>query len=119
MSETDQPQGSIPNEDGTKVSIRIDESDLQTCYTNGFRTNLTPEEVMLDFGLNLMMGDAKAGDDASTQVRQMSFKINQRVIMNYTTAKRLAVSLGQIIQRHEQQFGELKLNPGQRRGDSL
>jgi hypothetical protein len=34
-------------------------------------------------------------------------KITDRVVMSYMNAKRLALSLGQLIKRYEQQFGEL------------
>ncbi len=45
----------------------------------------------------------------------MLFKVTDRVIMSYVNAKRLAMSLGQLVKRYEQQFGELPLNPGQRK----
>ncbi|HUT57977.1 MAG TPA: DUF3467 domain-containing protein, partial [Phycisphaerae bacterium] len=37
-----------------QVQLRINEQNMQTCYANAFRTNGTAEEVILDFGLNLM-----------------------------------------------------------------
>ena len=43
------------------------------------------------------------------------FKINDRVIMNYYSAKRLAITLSQLIRRHEEQFGELELDVAKRR----
>ena len=45
----------------------------------------------------------------------MLFKVTDRVVMSYANAKRLAMSLSQLIKRYEQQFGELPANPGQRR----
>ena len=38
-----------------QVRIRMDERDMKTSYANAFRTNGTAEEVMLDFGLNLVV----------------------------------------------------------------
>jgi hypothetical protein len=35
--------------------------------------------------------------------------------MSYSNAKRLAASLTQLIRRYEQQFGEIPVQPGQRR----
>jgi hypothetical protein len=43
------------------------------------------------------------------------FKVTDRVVMSYTNAKRLTMSLGQLVKRYEQQFGELPLVPGQRK----
>lgn len=91
-----------------RVQLRIDESDLATTYANAFRTNGTAEEVMLDFGLNLVGRPTPQGD------QQVLFQARQRVIMNYYSAKRLALTLSQIIRQHEQQFGELELDVAKR-----
>ena len=34
--------------------------------------------------------------------------------MNYYTAKRMAMLLSNVVRQHEQRFGELKLNAGER-----
>jgi hypothetical protein len=47
--------------------------------------------------------------------QQLLFKVTDRVIISYTNAKRLAISLTQLVKRYEQQFGEIPLQPGQRR----
>ena len=93
-----------------KVRVRIDERNLQTSYVSGFRPTMTAEEVMLDFGLNLIR---PTGDKA--QPVEIVFQANSRVIMSYYSAKRLAISLGQIVRRFEQQFGELELSAAKRR----
>jgi len=93
-----------------QVALRIDESALQTTYANAFRSNGTAEEVILDFGLNLV------GPPAQPQGNpQIIFKVNQRVIMNYYSVKRLAITLSQLIRRHEEQFGELEMDVAKRR----
>jgi len=92
-----------------QVRVRIDERDVQTAYANAFRTNATAEEVILDFGLNNL--------NPSTQQQDMPeiiFRIEQRVIMNFYSAKRLAITLSQLIRRHEDQFGELQLDVASR-----
>jgi hypothetical protein len=43
------------------------------------------------------------------------FQIGERIIMNYFQAKRLALTLGQIVRRHEEQFGEIELDVNKRR----
>jgi hypothetical protein len=92
-----------------QVTLRVDESDIQTRYANAFRTNGTAEEVMIDFGLNIL------GPGPNQEEPQILFKVDQRVVMNYYSAKRLAMTLTQLIRRHEADFGELQLDVAQRR----
>ncbi len=93
-----------------QVQLRIDEANMQTTYANAFRTNGTAEEVLLDFGLNLI------GPPQQPQSQpQILFRVNQRVIMNYYSVKRLAITLSQLIRRHEEQFGELEMDVSKRR----
>ncbi|NQU74705.1 MAG: DUF3467 domain-containing protein [Planctomycetes bacterium] len=93
-----------------QVRLRVDERNMKTTYANAFRTNGTAEEVMLDFGLNLI----PQPQQGQTQP-EILFQINDRVIMNYLSAKRLAITLSQLIRRHEEQFGELELDVAKRR----
>jgi hypothetical protein len=93
-----------------KIRVRIDERNLQTSYVSGFRPTMTAEEVMLDFGVNLIR---PTGD--KEQPHELVFQANNRLIMSYYSAKRLAIALGQIVRRFEQQFGELELNAAKRR----
>lgn len=94
---------------GQQVQLRIDERDMVTNYANAFRTNGTAEEVMLDFGVNI--ASPAAGQEAAPQIL---FKVNERIIMNYYSAKRLAITLSQLIRRHEEQFGELEMDVNKR-----
>ncbi len=93
-----------------QIRVRIDERNLQTSYVSGFRPTMTAEEVMLDFGLNLVRptGDKEHPHD-------LVFQANNRLIMSYYSAKRLAIALSQIVRRFEQQFGEIELNAAKRR----
>ena len=93
-----------------QVQLRIDEAGMETTYANAFRTNGTAEEVILDFGLNLV------GPPTQPQASpQILFKVTQRVVMNYYSVKRLAITLSQLIRRHEEQFGELEMDVQKRR----
>ena len=96
----------------TQVRLRIEERDMRTDYANAFRTNGTAEEVMLDFGLNIVAPAASQQEQA-----EIVFKVNERIVMNYLSAKRLAITLSQVIRRYEQQFGELELDVAKRRKD--
>ena len=96
-----QPQG---------VQVLLDERELKTTYTNAYRIHTAPEEVVIDLGFNM----ANPNNQGQAQ-QQLLFKVTDRVILTYVNAKRLAMSLGQLIKRYEQQFGELPLQPGQRK----
>ena len=93
-----------------QVRLRIDEKNMKTSYANAFRTNGTAEEVMLDFGINLINPAAQQQQQA-----EIVFQVTERVVMNYYSAKRLAITLSQLIRRHEEQFGELELDVQRRR----
>ena len=92
-----------------QIRMAIDDRNLRTSYANAFRSNATAEEVMLDFGMNLVN---PAGNVENQP--QIIFQVSDRVIMNYYSAKRLALTLGQIIRRHEEQFGELQMDVSKR-----
>ena len=76
----------------------VDDSKAVTGYGNFCRVTGSPEELIIDFGLNAQpMGQ---GD--------RPVEINQRVILNFYTAKRLLQALHVSIQRHEQAFGPIE-----------
>ena len=92
-----------------QVRLRLDERNLRTSYANAFRTHATAEEVILDFGMNLVQPPA-----AGQTQPEMVFQVGERIILNYYSAKRLALTLGQTIRRHEEQFGDLELDESKR-----
>ena len=97
---------------GKQVRLRVDQSNMGTTYANAFKTNATSEEIIVDFGLNMVVPNPQAKD--SDVAGDILFQINNRLILNYYTAKRLALSLGQIVRGYEEKFGELKLNVADR-----
>ena len=97
-----------------QIRLGVDQREMRTGYANAFRTNGTAEEVMLDFGLNVVN---PAGQQEGQP--QVIFQVTDRIIMNYYSAKRLALTLSQLIRRHEDQFGDLELDVSKRRKDSL
>jgi len=94
----------------TQIRVRIDERNLQTSYVSGFRPTMTAEEILLDLGLNLIRPTGN-----KEHPYELVFQVSNRLIMSYYSAKRLAVTLGQIVRRFEQQFGEIELNAAKRR----
>ena len=111
-----EPKGAAapaPAEAGQQqVALRLDERELHTAYANAFRTNATPEEMVVDFGFN-SVSPAPQGQPGGQA--QILFKLNNRVVLNYYTAKRLALSLGQVVRQYEETYGEIKLNAEERK----
>src|SRR6476661_7146577 len=91
------------------VQVLLDERELRTFYANAYRIHTAAEEVIVDLGFNMPNPNPQGGN------AQLLFKVTDRVIMSYTNAKRLSASLVQLIKRYEQQFGEIPMQPGQRR----
>jgi len=89
------------------VQVNLDERDLRTTFANAYRIHTTAEEVVLDLGFNMPNPNPAGGGQS------LLFKVNERVVMSYANTKRLAMSLGQLVKRYEQQFGELQIQPGQ------
>lgn len=98
-----------------QVQIRIDESKMVSNYANTIRSATTPDEIVLDFGINLPA-------QGQNQTPMMHFQIGQRVVMNWPTAKRLYASLQQALSAYEQAYGTIEINqkrpnPGGRLGN--
>jgi hypothetical protein len=90
-----------------QVQVLLDERELRQIYSNSYRIHATNDEVIIDLGFNMPNPNPQTGQ------QQLLLKITDRVVMSYMNAKRLSQSLGQLIKRYEQQFGELA-PPGQR-----
>ncbi len=83
-----------------QTEVFVDDTGALPTYSNFCRVTATPEEVICDFGLN---------PQPFAQGRQ-DVKAQQRIVMNFYTAKRLLTALGMTIQRHEQTFGSIELD---------
>lgn len=90
------------------IQVFVDERELKTTYSNLPRIHQTAEEVFVDFGIQVAQPNQQGQP-------QIMLKVVDRVIMSYPTTKRLANALSQLIKRYEQQFGEIQVQPGQRR----
>lgn len=80
------------------VAVEVDDSKALSLYANFCRVTGTPEELIVDFGLNPQpMGTPRH-----------PIAVNQRIILNFYTAKRLLGALQLSVARHEQVFGVLE-----------
>jgi len=96
------PDQPIQDPNANPNLIQVDESSASTVYANFCRVNMTPEEIVMSFGLN-------------TQVQITEpIKTTHRLVMNFYTAKRLFNLLGQVIGNHEAAFGPLELDAQRR-----
>ena len=78
--------------------VQVDDTGAISLYANFCRVTGTPEELLIDFGLNQQpMG-----------VPKDPIQVKQRIIVNFFTAKRLLAALSMSVQRHEQVFGVLE-----------
>src|SRR5205085_11916883 len=107
MSEETQAQP-IGEGQQQNVQLVLDEREMRTVFANAYRIHTTAEEVVLDFGFNML--NPNPGCPGGPQ--QMLFKVNERIILSYSSVKRLTASLSQLIRRYEQQFGEIPMQPG-------
>ena len=84
--------------------VVVNDSATLPTYSNFCRVTATPEEVILDFGLNPQPFSTGRHD----------VKASQRIVMNFFTAKRVSMALGMTVQRHEQVFGAIELDVNRR-----
>jgi hypothetical protein len=82
------------------MQFPTDSAALSTVYTNFCRVNVTPEELVLDFGLNPTL----------TPTPSEPIKLTHRVVMNFYTAKRLLNALYGVVTQHETAYGVLELD---------
>jgi len=104
---TSQPTPSAPG----ALLPTVEAEGLQPIYANFVKVVPSPEELVLEFGLNPNLPGTVP----------VPVKISQRLVLNYYTAKRLWGALAISLQRHEQTFGVLEIDvnkrvvaPGQR-----
>ncbi|MCS7033017.1 MAG: DUF3467 domain-containing protein [Phycisphaerae bacterium] len=115
MSEQDTPQGGEGQSQAQQqpgIQVLVDERETRTTYSNAYRFNQTAEEVIMDLGFN--MPNPNPGQLPPNTQAQLLFKVTDRIVMSYPSAKRLLMSLTQLLKRYEQQFGEIPMQPGRR-----
>lgn len=89
------PQGQQQQQ---QYQVQVDDNNAAALYANFCRVTGSPEELIIDFGLN----------PQPVGVPTQPIKVSQRVIVNFFTAKRLLNALALSVQRHESVFGVLE-----------
>jgi len=95
MSETQSPEGAAQS-----TSIQFDDSKVTATYANFCRVTGTPEELIIDFGLN----------PQPIGLPTTPITVTNRIVTNFYTAKRMLLALQTTIHRHEQTFGMLEID---------
>lgn len=80
------------------VQVQVEDLGAIALYANFCRVTGSPEELIIDFGLN----------PQPVGVPKDPIQVKQRIIVNYYTAKRLLAALNMSVQRHEAVFGVLE-----------
>ena len=79
--------------------VPVEASGLAAAYANFFRVTGTPEELVLDFGLNTQQ---------MTTTGPEAVKLSHRLVLSFYTAKRLLGALQWAVNRYENNFGVLE-----------
>jgi hypothetical protein len=83
-----------------RAQLQIDDAKVIACYANFCRVTGTPEELIIDFGLN----------PQPVGIPTQPIPVTQRIITNFYTAKRMLHALQLTVQRHEATFGVLEVD---------
>jgi hypothetical protein len=86
------------------VQVQVEDHDALATYANFCRVTGSPEELIVDFGLN----------PQPIGVPKDPIQVKQRIIVNFFTAKRLLAALQMSVARHESVFGVLETDINKR-----
>ena len=100
FSPDDETADPAPQGEGKKVSVEFKDAGAHVCYANFCRVSRSPEELILDVGLN-----PHPGGQVPSEVT-----VSQRIVMNPYTAKRLLGALSIALRQHEDTFGEVQVD---------
>jgi Protein of unknown function (DUF3467) len=92
-------EGAERGQQAQAIQIPVDATNLSAEYANFFRVTGTPEELVLDFGLNTQQ---------MTQGGPEVVKLSHRLVLSFYTAKRLYGALQWAVNRYENNFGVLE-----------
>lgn len=86
------------------VQVQVNDDNAMATYANFCRVTGSPEELIVDFGLN----------PQPIGVPKDPIQVKQRIIVNFFTAKRLLAALQMSVARHESVFGVLETDINKR-----
>lgn len=95
MGQLELADRSPPSPTSQPAEVEIDDSKATARYSNFCRLTVSPEELLIDFGLN----------PQPTGIPTQPVAVTQRIVTGWHTAKRLAQVLQLTVERHEAVFG--------------
>jgi hypothetical protein len=112
MSETSSETPAMPSaaapaaeaQSQQQVQVQVNDEHALALYANFCRVTGSPEELIIDFGLN----------PQPIGVPKDPIQVKQRIIVNFFTAKRLLAALQMSVARHEAVFGVLETDINKR-----
>lgn len=87
-----------------QTQVEVNDADATATYANFCRVTGSPEELIVDFGLN----------PQPVGMPKDPIQVKQRIILNFYTAKRLLAALQMSVARHESVFGNLETDINKR-----
>ena len=95
--------GTRARAEAADAATRTAEMQSPVTYANSYRIRATTDEVIIELGLN----SPATGSPTDPQGKDSLYIITSRVVMNYSNTKRLQDSLGKLIKRYEEKYGEI------------
>lgn len=86
------------------TQVQVNDENCLATYANFCRVTGSPEELIVDFGLN----------PQPVGIPKDPIQVKQRIIVNFFTAKRLLAALQMSVARHEAVFGVLETDINKR-----
>ena len=93
-------QSSVSTPQQVSQMPRFDDSKVTGTYANFCRVTGTPEELIIDFGLN----PQPVGTPTQPIV------VTDRIVTSFYTAKRMLIAIQTAILRYEQNFGTIEID---------
>ena len=84
------------------LPLQLSAQQTSIHFANLCRGSMTPEEVLLDFGIN---------PNAFARINDEPVQITARIVMTPPSAKRLLHLLHVMLSRHEETFGPIPVDP--------
>ena len=102
--ESKEPETAPEQPQRQPMPLQVDDASIVATYANFCRVTGSPEELIVDFGLN----------PQPIGVPKDPIQVKQRIIVNFYTAKRLLAALQMSVARHESVFGVLETDINKR-----
>jgi len=88
-------------QDIPEIPLDVHRENLRAIYCNAFQSSAGEEEVFLTLGINRLVRDIE-GRPLAVQL-----DLDTEVVMNYPTAKRLAIAMAQMVRDYEDANGTI------------